>query len=133
MKTIIAGSRSITDYNIVLKYIKLSGFDISAVISGTATGVDKLGERYAEDHDLCLIRIPANWKKYGKAAGPLRNIDMAKICDSAIIIWDGHSKGTYHMYMEMKKVCKPYYFVNLSNEAVLGMEQFMIIPDKERK
>ena len=132
MKVVICGSRSIEDYNLVAEHIKKSRFDISAVISGTATGVDKLGEKYAEEHDLCLVRMPANWKKYGRQAGPLRNIDMAKICDAAIIIWDGHSKGTYHMYMEMRKVCKPYYFVNLADAAAMRMEHFQIIPDKEK-
>lgn len=44
MKTIIAGSRSITNYDQILEAISLSNIIITTVISGTANGVDKLGE-----------------------------------------------------------------------------------------
>jgi hypothetical protein len=49
MKTIIAGGRDITDYQLVLDAIKESQFAISTVVCGGAKGVDTLGERYATD------------------------------------------------------------------------------------
>ena len=97
MKTIIAGSRTITNYEDVLEAISLVGWDITEVVSGGAKGVDRMGERYAKYYKIPLKRFPANWDKYGKSAGIIRNNDMAKYADALIAIWDLKSKGTKHM------------------------------------
>jgi hypothetical protein len=97
MKTIIAGSRIITKYEDVLEAISLVGWNITEVVSGGAKGVDKFGERYAEDHKIPLKRFPADWNKYGRGAGVIRNNDMAEYADALIAVWDLRSKGTKHM------------------------------------
>jgi hypothetical protein len=99
MITIIAGSRSITDYETVYEAIRESGWmnDITEVVSGCANGVDKLGERFARDHNIPISQFPANWKKYGKQAGYIRNQQMAMNADTLIAIWDMKSKGTANM------------------------------------
>lgn len=97
MKTIIAGSRTIEDYDIVLAAILASNFDITEVVSGTAKGVDILGERFAEDIEIAIKKFPADWNKYGKRAGYIRNEEMADYADAAICVWDGESRGTQHM------------------------------------
>lgn len=97
MKVIIAGSRSIEDYNIVLNAIKDSGLHINTVVSGTATGVDKLGEKFAKYFDIPVKYFPAEWNKYGKSAGYKRNEQMAEYADALIAVWDGKSKGTKNM------------------------------------
>jgi hypothetical protein len=97
MKTIIAGSRSITDFAVVDQTIKNSGYEITEVISGTAKGVDTLGEEWASLNNIPITRFPADWKTYGKSAGYIRNEEMAKYADALIAIWDGKSKGTRHM------------------------------------
>ncbi len=102
MKTIIAGSRTIKDYSIILEAIKLSSFIITTVISGGAVGVDKFGEQYAKENDVPIIQMIPDWS-LGKRAGILRNIDMANIGEALIAIWDGKSKGTEHMIKEATK------------------------------
>jgi len=97
MKTIIAGSRSITDIIIVYQAIEASGFDITTVVSGCARGVDVLGEKWANNEDIPVIRMPAGWSRYGKGAGKFRNIEMALIADALVAVWDGVSRGTGHM------------------------------------
>lgn len=97
MKTIIAGSRTITDYKIVEKAIIDSGFIISCVISGCAKGVDTLGEYWAINNNIRIIRYPANWNKNGKMAGYMRNIEMADIADALIVIIENNSRGSSHM------------------------------------
>lgn len=97
MKTIIAGSRSITDYNVVKKVIKQSKFSITEVVSGTAFGVDRQGERFGHENKIPIKRFPAEWGEYGKSAGYIRNAEMAKYADALIAIWDGESRGTKHM------------------------------------
>ncbi len=104
MKTIIAGSRDITKTMtveeaivVVKQAIKLSETDISETVSGGAKGVDAIGEIIASEQDIPLIMFPADWNKYGKSAGPIRNKDMAKYADALIAVWDGQSKGTRSM------------------------------------
>jgi hypothetical protein len=109
MRVIIAGSRSITDYKLVELAVTHSGYKIQCVISGTAHGVDKLGEKWAELHNACILRMPADWMKFGKAAGMIRNGEMAKIADAAVILHDGSSKGTKNMIERMEKLGKPYF------------------------
>jgi len=78
------------------------------IVSGTARGADKLGEAYAYSHGLSVKRFPADWESHGKAAGVIRNAEMAEYCDAAIIFWNGVSKGTKNMITNMEKIGKPY-------------------------
>ena len=97
MRTIIAGSRTITNPHVIAKAIAQADWEISCVVSGTARGVDKLGEQWAEANGVDIDRYPAQWDTHGKAAGYRRNVVMAENADAAIVIWDGKSKGAKHM------------------------------------
>lgn len=109
MKVVIAGSRDIVDYGVLLKAIKECPFQITEVISGRARGVDTLGEKYAEDCGLKLHLFPADWKKYRNAAGPIRNAQMAEVADAVLCVWDGKSSGTKDMMNQAKKRGLPLY------------------------
>ena len=97
MKTIIAGSREGITKEQVYKTIKDSEFDISAVLCGEARGVDAYGKQWALEKGIEVISYPADWDKYGKAAGPIRNKLMAENAEALIAVWDGYSRGTSHM------------------------------------
>lgn len=97
MKVIIAGSRDIIDYDVLADAINESGFNIDEVVCGCASGVDELGLIWGTNNDIPVKRMPANWNKYGKAAGPRRNVEMARYADALIALWDGKSRGTSHM------------------------------------
>lgn len=99
VRVIIAGSRGFTleDYDTVENTCLMSGYWFSTVLSGTAEGVDMLGEEFARRAELPVERYPADWKQYGKRAGFLRNKLMASKADALIAIWDGKSRGTEHM------------------------------------
>jgi hypothetical protein len=56
-----------------------------------------LGEKYASERNFNIERYPAEWDKYGKSAGYIRNREMAMNSDTAVCFWDGKSKGTKHM------------------------------------
>lgn len=94
MKVIIAGSREITDQNVVSQAIISSSFVVSEVVSGTARGVDQLGEKEALKLGIPIKQFPADWNRWGKAAGYYRNQEMAEYADALIAIWDGKSRGT---------------------------------------
>lgn len=109
MKVIIAGSREVTSYAAVRAAVTLSGFAVSEVVSGTARGVDKLGEQWAVDHAVPVHPMPADWPRHGSAAGRLRNNDMAEYADALVAVWDGRSPGTKHMIEAMQKRGKPTF------------------------
>jgi hypothetical protein len=67
------------------------------IVSGAARGADTLGEQYARERGYQIRRYPADWYKYGKKAGPLRNDLMARNADALIAYWDGRSPGTSNM------------------------------------
>ena len=102
MKVIISGSRCITDYNLVEEAVKLSGFDITEVVSGMAQGVDNLGIEWAHDHGIPIMPFPADWNQHGKWAGFKRNQEMADYGDALIAVWDGTSRGTLDMINRSK-------------------------------
>lgn len=99
MKVIIAGSRSFRSYQALEKKCDkiLSQVDVTAIVSGTASGADSLGERYAAAHNISVVRMPADWDTHGKKAGYLRNVAMANTADALILFWDGKSRGSGHM------------------------------------
>ena len=109
MKTIIAGSREILDPLFVDLAVKISGYNITEVVSGTARGPDKSGEWWAQNHNIPITRMPADWDNKGRAAGHIRNADMGNYADQAIILWDGKSRGTKGMIDIMKKLNKPHF------------------------
>lgn len=105
MKVIIAGGR---DYNLtksdfdLLDYISTK-WQISEVVSGGADGADFGGEVWAENKKIPVKKFPANWKEYGKAAGPIRNAEMAAYADGVILFPGG--KGTKNMFETAKEFC----------------------------
>lgn len=85
MICIIAGSRTITNYEFVESIISKCPFkdEITEVFSGGCKGIDLLGERWAKSHNIPIKRFT--------------NQEMARRADSAIIIHKDESKGTQHM------------------------------------
>jgi hypothetical protein len=119
MKMVIAGSRTILDYATVDKCIQLTGMaeSITEVVSGTAKGPDRLGEQWAKNRGISIKQFPADWNKDGRAAGYMRNLDMANYADGLIAIWDGVSKGTAHMIHAMKSRNKPVWVCEVNPEV----------------
>jgi hypothetical protein len=102
VKTIIAGSREGVTFKDVLTAIRDCGWKLTGVVSGTALGADTEGEKAAKLLGIPVHRFPANWEKYGRAAGPIRNRQMAENAEALIAVWDGVSRGTKNMIEEAK-------------------------------
>lgn len=86
MKIIVAGSRGITDPHVVAVAIEGSGFAVTEVVSGTARGVDQLGEAWALSRRIPIRRFPADWETHGRSAGHRRNAEMASYADALIAV-----------------------------------------------
>jgi len=111
VKVIIAGSREGFVARNVFEAIEESPFNgkITEIVSGAARGVDRDGEYYAKCNKLPVKQFIPNWNEYGKAAGMIRNSDMARYADALVAVWDGKSKGTKNMIDNMISLQKPYY------------------------
>jgi hypothetical protein len=92
MKLAVIGSRSFKDYDLLKACLK--GLAISEIVSGGAAGADRLAERYAAEHKIPIRVFTANWEKFGRAAGPIRNKEIVDYADKVIAFWDGRSPGT---------------------------------------
>ena len=109
MKLIIAGGREFKDYDLLQREVKKFILENKGspgnieIISGKARGADSLGERFAHEWNIPVIEMPADWDKNGKAAGPIRNAEMAKIATHCIVFWDGKSSGSKNMIDNAKK------------------------------
>jgi hypothetical protein len=107
MKIAIIGSRDFTDRNKLNEILEPYKSKITLVISGAARGADKLGEQWAINNNIKTLIFPADWDKYGKAAGFIRNEDIIKNCDGAIVFWNEISNGTRHSISLCEKYNKP--------------------------
>ncbi len=97
MKILVCGSRSWTHSDAI--FAQLTDYDptTTEVIHGGARGADKLAGKVANSLGIKVIEYPANWTRYGKAAGFIRNNEMlAQKPDLVLAFWDGKSKGTEH-------------------------------------
>ena len=83
------------------------------IMSGHCTGVDRLAEEYAKKHHYKLMLFPANWEKYGKAAGPKRNRKMVEKADLVIAFWDLMSKGTGSFVEYARKMKKTLRIIEI--------------------
>ena len=109
MRTVVAGSRGITEYTVVAQAILDSKFRITTVISGGAAGVDSLGERWAKERGIPVERHLPDWGKNGRAAGLMRNEEMVDCAEALIAVWDGASRGTKYSIDYARKRSIPVF------------------------
>jgi len=98
IKVVIAGSRTFNDYELLKTKMDaiLQNQTEVEIVSGTAYGADQLGERYAQERGYPVKRFPAQWEKFGRRAGYLRNEEMANYASHVVVFTNG-SKGSQHM------------------------------------
>ncbi len=102
---LVAGTRTFSNYDLLEQtldsLIKSCPFNecIVHIVSGAAKGADTLAAKYARIHGYELHEFPADWNKYGYAAGPIRNKQMHEFIKPhkyrvCVCFWDGKSRGT---------------------------------------
>lgn len=126
MRLLIAGSRGISPeialYTILKEgIIDLMNNSISLVeddrlhmvtelVTGKAQGVDQIPyliKSILPNLQVAIKEFPADWNTYNKAAGPIRNAQMADYADVLILVWDGKSRGSANMKLQMERLDKP--------------------------
>lgn len=119
MKVAVIGSRTFTNYNLLFKILDRLNTTrkITCIVSGGAKGADALAEQWARTNDVPLDIYPADWDKYGKGAGFIRNKEIWDNADTGVAFWDGVSKGTQHSFDIAKKQGKKLLVVNYINNT----------------
>lgn len=105
MKVIIAGGR---DYRLTRADRRwLNGLGITGVITGGAPGADWGAKKWADEHGIPCDVHRAQWDRHGRAAGPIRNREMAEHLarlagPKAVILFPGGA-GTASMRREAER------------------------------
>lgn len=121
---LIVGSRGYTDYTSFkakCDALLADKADIE-IVSGGCSGADALAERYAHEHGYSLQVFPADWSRYGKRAGYVRNREMhsyiSTFADRGVIaFWDGASKGTAQSFRLAREFDNPLRIVRIDSDG----------------
>ena len=118
MRLIIAGGRDITDraiFRAVIRRCQDWTDEATELVCGMARGVDTMAYNWAKFYKIPIKEFHPDWKRYGPAAGPIRNEEMARYGDRLIAILKENSKGTKNMIANMDKLKKPVRMFMLTN------------------
>lgn len=109
MRIAVVGSRNFPDMGSVRFVIRHCIPEFTTLVSGGARGVDSIAMYTAQASrpDLKRVVFPADWRKWGKAAGFLRNRIIVEHSDWVIAFWDGKSPGTANTIRLAKEAGKP--------------------------
>ena len=102
MKLLIAGSRSISEFDLS-QYIAP---EVDTIITGGASGIDSVAERYADARHLSKYVLRPRYDLYGRFAPLKRNEQMVEMADAILIIWDGKSRGAKYTLEYAQKAGK---------------------------
>lgn len=105
----VIGSRKIKNFD-------FSSLNLTNVISGGAIGIDTAVAQYCKASGIPITEIIPNYKKYGKQAPILRNIEIVELCTELFAIWDGKSRGTKFTIDYARKKSKKVTII-LKNET----------------
>ena len=115
MKLAIVGGRDFNNYDLLRKYANILTEKCPrphiVIVSGGAKGADTLGVQFAREHRYDTQVFPAEWGKFGKSAGFIRNQTIVDNCDMVLAFWDGVSRGTADTIAKAKKAKKPTFIV----------------------
>lgn len=111
-RVLICGDRSWLDHQVIQDWLeKLRPLGYTTLIEGEAPGVDSIARDIALSLGMEVLRFPALWDKYGKAAGPIRNKRMLEDGNPDLLVFFHYnlnkSRGTANMVDQAVKADIP--------------------------
>jgi len=105
-KIAIIGSRDFPDMSAVTEYVTTLPVG-TVIVSGGARGVDQTAALAGRSRQLQVIEHFADWERFGKRAGMLRNQDIINDADQVTAFWNAKSKGTFDSITKARAAGKP--------------------------
>lgn len=102
MRVLVCGGREFADFErLCLEMDRIDRsckpLGITHVISGAAQGADRLAAEWSKKYDLPVSFFPADRKKHGRAAGPIRNQKMLDAGKPDLVVAFHGGRGTADM------------------------------------
>lgn len=136
MNIVVAGSRSLTNHQLVYEVLNQVVQKSDVILQGGAKGADALAKTWARTHHIACQEFPARWEEFGRFAGPKRNREMALAGDCLIAFWNGISAGTGDMIKQMQQLKKPIFYVRYDADdqaEILLEEQYRLAEFGEKE
>jgi hypothetical protein len=122
MKVAVLGSRDFKTKDEIRRrlaaYAQRRG--LAEIVSGGAAGADRLGEALAVELGLPVRVFSADWKAFGRAAGPKRNQEIAAYADVCFAFINkplNHSRGTASVVAAFKKAGKAAFVYEIDESS----------------
>lgn len=108
MQIIVCGGRGYCDMEQLYKTLDHINTDtpVDVLISGGCSGADQPAELWANERGVTIKIVPAKWDTYGRAAGPIRNKEMAELRPDLVVAFKG-GRGTQDMIKKAQELGIP--------------------------
>jgi len=121
MRLLVTGDRYWEWEDRVIILLVIKELQPTCIIHGGARGVDYIAGKVGEYLGIEVIVFPAEWHIYGKAAGPIRNLQMIEEGQPDFILAFhrdiNKSKGTKHMLSQAVKYKIPHKLIEVEEDA----------------
>jgi hypothetical protein len=100
MRVLVCGGRDFLDasrVNAVLGRLWTERGPITCLIQGGARGGDWMAAQWAKARGVTVAEFPADWKRYGRHAGPIRNRQMLEEGKPDLVVSFPGGRGTRNM------------------------------------
>jgi hypothetical protein len=99
MKVLVCGGRDFKDHKWLFAELDAihTKTPITLLVNGGAWGADDLASKWAISHRVPYEVHLANWNKFGKAAGPIRNAEMLRKAVPDLVVAFPGGVGTADM------------------------------------
>ena len=114
MRVLVCGGRNYRDQSTVDEALLPYATPDAVIVNGAAGGADTLAQRFAERFGVRSEQYPADWRKHGRAAGPIRNQQMLDSGVDIVIAFPG-GRGTADMVGRARDAGVPVMEVDLGN------------------
>jgi len=116
MKIAVVGARQYPDEVQVRTFVRFLPGDWE-ILSGGASGADTFAERAAAEQRRPYTVFYADWDRFGRGAGIIRNTEIANNCDALVAFIHGPSKGTMDTVRKAVGLRKPVWVVTVNDDA----------------
>jgi hypothetical protein len=104
MKVLVTGGRGFSNRTLLFASLDSLHADhaFTMIIHGGASGADRLAGEWAASRGIPVEVYPADWQKYGRAAGPIRNQRMIDRKPDMVVAFPG-GRGTADMVRRVRQ------------------------------